>query len=365
MPPLTTHERTFARDRDRVLGSHAFRRLAGKTQVVSLPGEPLLRTRLTHTLEVASIARQLAGRLGLIESLTEAIALAHDVGHPAFGHAGEKALAQLTPGGFHHAAHGVRVVTQLEDLALGAEVVDGILKHSKGKAGPVLGRGPALARSTPEALAVRTADLVAYASHDLEDAFLLGLLRPADVPRPIARVLGEEPMVVRRTLVDRTVAWSRWQGELAVDAETSEALLDLRSFLYRRVYEREPISSQTAFVRFLFESLWEAASERPVTFATLARSITGAPWGGEGHETAALPGNLFVDTMAALTDRQALRLARDLRLPRRVRSWPIELGRLGSRRRHEASTTDDEASVTEVTDLVRSTSLGGDERSSP
>src|SRR5262245_5205256 len=98
----------FWRDRDRIVGSRAFRRLAGKTQVVALPRDPLVRTRLTHTLEVSSIAREL-GRgladLGTVEPLIEAIALGHDLGHPAFGHAGERALAAIVPGGFHHAAH--------------------------------------------------------------------------------------------------------------------------------------------------------------------------------------------------------------------------------------------------------------------
>src|SRR4051794_34706403 len=106
VPPL----KRFARDRDRRAGSRAFRRLAGKTQVVALPSDPLVRTRLTHTLEVVSMARALARGLSLVEPLVEAIALGHDMGHPAFGHAGERALAALVPGGFHHAAHGVRVV---------------------------------------------------------------------------------------------------------------------------------------------------------------------------------------------------------------------------------------------------------------
>src|SRR5262245_44207172 len=131
----------FGRDRDRLLGSRAFRRLAGKTQVVALPSDPLVRTRLTHTLEVSSIAREL-GRvladLGTVEPLIEAIALCHDLGHPAFGHAGERALAAIVPGGFHHAAHGVRLVTVLEPgLDLLPETVEGILKHSKGRSGPV------------------------------------------------------------------------------------------------------------------------------------------------------------------------------------------------------------------------------------
>src|SRR6185369_13645987 len=128
----TASEARFFRDRDRLLGSRAFRRLSGKTQVVACPSDPLVRTRLTHTLEVSSIAREMGRALGLIEPLVDAIALGHDLGHPAFGHAGEKALASLVPGGFHHAAQGVRVVTVLEpELDLAPATVEGILKHSK------------------------------------------------------------------------------------------------------------------------------------------------------------------------------------------------------------------------------------------
>src|SRR5689334_12941911 len=180
----------FGRDREKILGSRAFRRLAGKTQVVALPSDPLVRTRLTHTLEVSSIAREigrgLAG-LGVVDPLVEAIALGHDLGHPAFGHAGERALAALVPGGFHHAAHGVRVVTVLEpELDLAPATVEGILKHSKGRAGAVFGRGGGLVTTTREAALVRAADLYAYACHDLDDAYLLGELDRLDLPQRAA-----------------------------------------------------------------------------------------------------------------------------------------------------------------------------------
>src|SRR6185369_1038685 len=147
----------------------------GKTQVVALPSDPLVRTRLTHTLEVSSIAREI-GRglsgLGVIDPLVDAIALGHDLGHPAFGHAGERALAAIVPGGFHHAAHGARVVTVLEPgLDLAPATVEGILKHSKGRAGAAFGNAGGLASMTREALVVRAADLYAYACHDLDDAY--------------------------------------------------------------------------------------------------------------------------------------------------------------------------------------------------
>src|SRR5262249_34334582 len=168
---MFSERKRFRRDRDRVLGSRAFRRLSGKTQVVAIPSDPHVRTRLTHTLEVSSIAREIARPLGLVDPLVDAIALGHDLGHPAFGHAGERALAAFVPGGFHHAAHGVRVVTELEPgLDLAPEVVDGILKHSKGRSGSVFARGAALTHLHREGLVVRAADLFAYACHDLDDA---------------------------------------------------------------------------------------------------------------------------------------------------------------------------------------------------
>jgi dGTP triphosphohydrolase len=324
--------------------------LSGKTQVVALPGEPLLRSRLGHTLEVGVMARELARGLGLVEPLAEAIALGHDIGHPAFGHAGEKALAALIPGGFHHAAHGVRVVTALEPLSLRPEVVDGILKHSKGKGGPLDTRGRSQSPFTREALVVRAADLFAYACHDLDDAYLLGALQRSDLPARATAVLGAEPSAIRHVLIDRTVRQSLAEGDLAFDPEAAEALLVLRSFLYERLYEAPRLARQTALVRVLFESVWEAARERPRTFAKVLKT---APWvtvlpracdegtshdgeqtsgGAEGDPGSlatgeagaddAITGRFFIDIMAAMTDRQVLRLGRELRLPRRVRSWP-------------------------------------------
>ena len=220
---------SFARDRGRILRSRAFRRLAGKTQVVAAPGDPLVRTRLTHTLEVVAIARELGSGLQVRDDLVEAIALAHDVGHPAFGHAGERALASLGGSSFHHAAHGVRVVTVLEPgLDLSVEVVEGILKHSKGRGGPVFAGGPAQRSATVEARVVRAADLYAYACHDLDDAYRLGALRPADLPIEARRVLGATAESVRASLVDRTLAASGSGGDVRLDDPSAAALEVLR-----------------------------------------------------------------------------------------------------------------------------------------
>jgi dGTPase len=311
----------FDRDRDRILGSRAFRRLAGKTQVVALPTEPLVRTRLTHTLEVTSIAREIGRGFEptLRDSLVEAIALGHDLGHPAFAHAGERALASVVPGGFHHAAHGVRVVTELEpELDLAPETVDGILKHSKGRAGAVFARAGGLGSVTREALVVRAADVYAYACHDLDDAYLLGLLRREDVPPRVVAMFGAEPANVRRALVTRTIASSNAHGDVSLDPEAEAVLSDLRAFLFERLYEGRRIASQTACVRSIVEWLWGVATDRPRDFcavvARLGVSSTRFPDG------ATAPAD-FIDAFAAMTDRQVLDACRSLRPPVKVTSW--------------------------------------------
>ena len=174
----------FQRDRDRVLHCKAFRRLKQKTQVFLSPEGDLYRTRLTHTLEVSQIARTIARALRLNEDLTEAISLAHDLGHTPFGHAGERALDKLTPGGFKHYMQSLRVVDKLEKdgqgLNLTWEVRNGIVTHTKGTWA-----------ATPEGRIVRMADQIAYVNHDIEDAVRAGVLDPATLPKDCTAVLGQ------------------------------------------------------------------------------------------------------------------------------------------------------------------------------
>jgi len=183
----------FQHDRDRILHSKAFRRLAGKTQVFLAPAGDHYRTRLTHTLEVSQIARTIARALRLNESLTEAIAMGHDLGHTPFGHAGERALAKLVPGGFHHGQQSVRVVEVLEHdgmgLNLSVEVRDGILKHSKGK-GPIVSDNPELSAVTLEGQIARIADIAAYVNHDLDDAIRGHILSERDLPAEVVDEAG-------------------------------------------------------------------------------------------------------------------------------------------------------------------------------
>src|ERR671918_1449187 len=176
----------FQRDRDRIIHSKAFRRLKHKTQVFFAPTGDHYRTRLTHTLEVSQIARSIAKVLRLNEELTEAIALGHDLGHTPFGHAGERVLNDLIPGGFNHYEQSLRIVDVLErdgrGLNLTWEVRDGIAHHSKGKNGAPVGVDPSKRAATLEGQIMRVADLIAYVNHDIDDAMRADLLRISDLP---------------------------------------------------------------------------------------------------------------------------------------------------------------------------------------
>ena len=193
----------FQRDRDRIIHSKAFRRLGNKTQVFISPEGDHYRARLTHTLEVAQIARTIARALGLNEDLTEAIALGHDLGHTPFGHAGEAALDEACPFGFRHNEQSLRVVDVLEDLNLTREVRNGIVCHT--------GRRKA---STPEGRIIHFADRIAYINHDIDDAVRAGIIRENDIPQHLRKRLGEthgkriDTLVTARWAPRRSESWS-------------------------------------------------------------------------------------------------------------------------------------------------------------
>ena len=217
----------FQRDRDRIIHCKAFRRLKQKTQVFLSPEGDLYRTRLTHTLEVAQIARTIARALRLNEDLTEAISLAHDLGHTPFGHAGESALDKLCPEGFRHYMQSLRVVDKLEmdgrGLNLTWEVRNGIVTHTKGTWA-----------ATPEGRIVRMADQIAYVNHDIEDAVRAGVLDPATLPKECTAVLGQTKSARITTMINSILANS--DGDVKVGAEENEAFLALRDFMYATVY---------------------------------------------------------------------------------------------------------------------------------
>src|SRR4029450_7591861 len=199
----------FQRDRDRIIHCKAFRRLKHKTQVFFAPTGDHYRTRLTHTLEVSQIARTIAKVLRLHEELTEAITLGHDLGHTPFGHAGERVMDLLMPGGFSHYEQSLRIVDLLENdgrgLNLTWEVRDGIAKHSKGKSGSPVGMSPTLRSSTIEGQIIRVADLIAYVNHDIDDSVRAGILTPSDLPQDLVEALGSSSSTRIGTLVTDVV----------------------------------------------------------------------------------------------------------------------------------------------------------------
>jgi len=259
----------FQRDRDRIIHSKAFRRLKHKTQVFIAPPGDHFVTRLTHTLEVAQIARTIARALDLNEDLTEAIALGHDLGHTPFGHSGEEALAELLPGGFRHNEQSLRVVKYLEKggqgLNLTWEVREGIVKHSKARS-DLLAEGDSGLPSTLEGQVVRLADSVAYLNHDIADAIRAGLLSEEDLPRRARQVLGTSHSQRIDTLVCDIVDTS-WAATGRVPAEgtprvtmseeVGAAANELRDFMFENVYLWEGAQMEgrraRAIVHFLFD----------------------------------------------------------------------------------------------------------------
>ncbi|MEO8251789.1 MAG: HD domain-containing protein [Chloroflexota bacterium] len=218
----------FERDRDRIIHSKAFRRLKHKTQVFLNPEGDHFVTRLTHTLQVAQIARALAAGLSLNEPLAEAIALAHDVGHTPFGHTGEEALSPyFSPDGWHHAAQSCRVYEVLEDLNLSWEVRDGIRAHSWRINPPP---------STPEAFCVRYADRIAYLTHDALDAIRAGVLTADSFPRAVQARFGEPGRAWVGEMIEAVLEDSLRVGEVRMDEETLAVMNDLREFMFERVY---------------------------------------------------------------------------------------------------------------------------------
>ncbi|NTU41499.1 MAG: deoxyguanosinetriphosphate triphosphohydrolase [Nitrospirales bacterium] len=239
----------FQRDRDRIIHSKSFRRLKHKTQVFLAPRGDHYRTRLTHVLEVSQIARTISRALRLNEDLTEAIALGHDLGHTPFGHAGERTLRELHPGGFDHYKQSLRVVDFLErdgkGLNLSSEVRDGILKHSKGK-GRIISQDARERPMTLEGEVVRISDIIAYVNHDLDDAVRAGVITISDIPAGVMKVLGEGYSQRIDTLVKDVISATLFSGygQITMSDNVSDALYLLRDFLFKRVYESEEISRE-------------------------------------------------------------------------------------------------------------------------
>ena len=301
---------SFQRDRDRIVHCKAFRRLKHKTQVFFSPRGDHSRTRLTHTLEVSQIARTIAKVLRLHEELTEAIALGHDLGHTPFGHAGERVLNDLVPGGFNHYEQSLRIVDVLENdragLNLTWEVRDGIAKHSKGKRGAPVGVDPDKRSATLEGQIARVADLIAYVNHDVDDAARAGLLREADLPSEAVSVLGRSPSERIGRMVTDVVQETMAGGyaELRMSSEVLEATLRLRSFLFEHVYENEMSTAEFRKATGILGGLWARVREHADRFLD-PQTVE-----QDGLDAATR------DFLAGMTDRYAVALYEELFIPR-------------------------------------------------
>ncbi len=302
LPETESDLRTcYQRDRDRIIHCKAFRRLKHKTQVFLSPESDHYRTRLTHTLEVAQIARTIARALRLNEDLTEAIALGHDLGHTPFGHAGERALQELTNTGFTHYEQSVRVCEKIEKngkgLNLTAEVLDGILHHTRGEEAHTL-----------EGRIVRTADRVAYINHDIDDAVRAGVIAESDIPRDIAAALGDTKSRRINTLVEAIVKNS--DDTIKMDAETEKYYDKLHEFLFESVYKNPVAKSEETKVSGIVEGLIKYFFKNPEKMPEEYLKIAAA----EGKERA------VIDYIAGMTDHYAVTVFSDIYIPK---AWSI------------------------------------------
>ncbi len=300
----------FQHDRDRIIHSKAFRRLKHKTQVFFAPAGDHYRTRLTHSLEVSQIARTIAKVLQLHEELTESIALGHDLGHTPFGHAGERVLDSLVPGGFRHYEQSLRIVDLLENdgrgLNLTWEVRDGIGRHSKGKDGSPVGVEPSKRAATLEGQVMRVADLIAYVNHDIDDAVRAGVLNESDLPQDAVGVLGSTSSARIACMVKDVVTETRAGGlsEIRMSRPVLDATLTMRAFLFGAVYENEIATAEFKKAAAILGGLWERVRERPADLLDQRIIET------EGLDVAAK------DFLAGMTDRFAVALYERLFIPK-------------------------------------------------
>jgi len=303
----------FQHDRDRILYAKSFRRLKHKTQVFLAPTGDHYRTRLTHTLEVSQIARTLARALALNEDLTEAVALGHDLGHTPFGHAGESVLQKLLPGGFHHYEQSLRVVDHLENdgkgLNLTYEVRMGILHHSKGR-GKFLAAPDEQLDLTLEGQLVRAADVMAYIAHDTDDAIRGGVITRAELPQVVRQVLGDrlsrqiDTMV--RDLIDQTLKGGG--PRLVMSPQAEEAMLALRDFLYKRVYDNMEVHIDFEKASKVVTELFMRLMEKNEFYQSCLSTPPPADIDQRRMHAA--------DYIAGMTDRYALHLYEDTFLPK-------------------------------------------------
>ena len=288
-----------------------FAGLKHKTQVFLAPTGDHYRTRLTHTLEVAQIARTIAKSLRLNEELTEAISLGHDLGHTPFGHAGEEILNQIVEGGFSHHLQSLRVVDKIEKngegLNLTFEVRDGIVRHSKGK-GPILPEPEDSSPATLEGKIARIADIIAYICHDLDDAIRGGVVSHKKLPEKCTRVLGKRNSERIGTMIRDVVFQTKKANlkKIAISDEVIAAMVELREFLYHNVYEVTLVHGEFQRASYIIEQIYKKFREDPKYFEQAA-GITLKDNPSE---------RTICDFIAGMTDQYAVNLFERLFLPR-------------------------------------------------
>ena len=293
----------FQRDRDRIIYSKAFLRLKNKTQVFFSPEGDHFRTRMTHTIDVSQIARSIARSLALNEDLAEAIALGHDLGHTPFGHAGERVLDSLAPGGFSHNVQSLRVVDVLEKegrgLNLTFEVRDGILNHKKSG-------HPA----TLEGRAVSVADRIAYVNHDIEDAIRAGLLREDELPEEDVAVLGATSRDRINTMISSIYENSAGENRVVMGEKEAAALEHLRSFMFEKVYitplSRREEERAKRMLSAMYDYFIGHRDKLPRFYRGLAEQFS--------------PEQAVCDYLSSMTDKFAVAVFNNLFVPR---SWAL------------------------------------------
>ena len=289
------HRTAFERDRDRILHTKAFRRLKHKTQVFVNPEGDHYVTRLTHTLNVVQIGRSIARYLSLNETLTEAICLGHDVGHSPFGHTGEEALSDYVPGEWLHSQQGVRIFEVLEPQNLTWEVLDGIRAHSWKIAD---------APATPEGLVCRFADRIAYLAHDVEDAMRARVIGYEDIPQQAVARFGEPGRQWIGSMIDAVVNESLSRGRVAMKDDALAPMLELREFMFERVYLRPEVEDERRKAIGIVQDLVDYFLAKP---DDLPESYTRED---TDHLTS------VIDYVSGMTDRYAIRMHDELYRPR-------------------------------------------------
>ena len=294
----------YQRDRDRILHCKSFRRLKHKTQVFLTPQGDHYRTRLTHTLEVAQIARTIAKALRLNEDLTEAVALGHDLGHTPFGHVGESVLDRLCSSGFTHFEQSVRIVEVLEKQGMGlnltVEVRDGIL-NTRTAGSP----------HTLEGKVVRLSDKIAYINHDIDDAIRGGILTEEDIPPDYRRILGFTTRERLNTLIHDMIRNSEGVPDIRMSAEVEEAMKELRQFMFTHVYTNPRAKGEEKKAINMLEGLFMYYMEHPDLLPEQFKKMLSAQCGLD---------RVVCDYIAGMTDQFAIAKFTEFYIPS---SWQV------------------------------------------